>query len=382
MRKIFCRICGARQLDYKPLISLKNGNIPAQGFFKTKIPKKLTNLEIFQCNYCDVIQHPHEPVSYFKDVIRATSFSDEMKKFRSQQLALWVKKYNLNSKKILEIGSGKGEFLSIINSIGNFQIFGIENSKKSRISNFDDGFVCFNGYLGNLNSNFLSKYKRNFDAFMCFSFMEHWPNPKKSFQQLNYILNDESVGLIEVPNFDLIYKKSIYTEFSIDHIFYFTKKTLKKTLELFGFEVLKINTIWHNYILSAEVKKRKPLSFKSFNENFYSINNELNKVLKKYSIDDTVVWGAGHQSLSVISQSRAFKFINCIVDSAIFKQNLYVFGINIMVKAPSFIKENNISTVVIIAAGYSDEIAKILIQDYKSVKNIYILRENFIEKIK
>lgn len=382
MRKIFCRICGSEQIDYYPLMNLCNGDIPAQGFFNSKTSKKLSNLEIFQCNCCGVVQHTSKPVSYYKSVIRATSFSSEMKEFRTQQLGLWNKKYNLHNKTILEIGSGKGEFLKIMNNIGDFQLMGIENSKTSQKSIVDDGLRCLNGYLGTMSEKFLNKYKNNFDAFMCFSFMEHWPNPKNTFQQLNYILKNGAVGLIEVPNFDLIYKKSIYTEFTIDHIFYFTKKTLKQTLELFGFDLIKINTIWYGYILSAEVRKRKPLCFKSFNNNFNSINDNLINTIKQFDSHKTVVWGAGHQSLSVISQSGAFKFINFVVDSATFKQDRYIYGINLMVKEPNSIRENDISTVFVIAAGYSDEISKILIKDFKCVKNIYILREDFIEKIK
>ena len=38
----------------------------------------------------------------------------------------------------------------------------------------------------------------------------------------------KSFGIIEVPNFDMILKKKLYTEFIRDHIYYFTKEILLK----------------------------------------------------------------------------------------------------------------------------------------------------------
>ena len=98
-----------------------------------------------------------------------------------------------------------------------------------------------------------------FDAFFILNFFEHLPNPNSTLQSLYHNLSDDGIGLIEVPNFDMILRNNLFSEFIGDHLFYFTKETLKATLERNGFEVIECEEIWYKYIISAVVKKRKKL---------------------------------------------------------------------------------------------------------------------------
>ena len=77
-----------------------------------------------------------------------------------------------------------------------------------------------------------------FEAFAVFSFLEHWPDLNNSLRSLNSLLSSGAVGLIEVPNFEFILNKNLYSEFTVDHIYYFDRSTLKRVLELNGFEVV------------------------------------------------------------------------------------------------------------------------------------------------
>ena len=61
--------------------------------------------------------------------------------------------------------------------------------------------------------------KNQFNGFICMSFMEHAPDINKFLRSINKILKDESFGIIEVPNFNMILKKKLYTEFIRDHRF-------------------------------------------------------------------------------------------------------------------------------------------------------------------
>ncbi|WP_129409208.1 hypothetical protein [Marinitoga lauensis] len=93
-----CRICGSNTI---PL--LKMPNMPSRSqFFPTEETLNLdkpTTLNIVQCSACGLIQLNNEPVSYYKEVIRATSVSKEMRKFRIHQLKKFIEKYRLSRKK-------------------------------------------------------------------------------------------------------------------------------------------------------------------------------------------------------------------------------------------------------------------------------------------
>ena len=77
---INCRVCGS--ICYKNnLLSYSNMPSSAQGFLTTEDLKfdAGSSLFIVQCKSCGLIQLDNAPVPYFKEVIRASSFSEEMK---------------------------------------------------------------------------------------------------------------------------------------------------------------------------------------------------------------------------------------------------------------------------------------------------------------
>ena len=106
---------------------------------------------------------------------------------------------------------------------------------------------------------------------------------------------------------------------------------------------------------------------------------ELNNYVNQFNNKEIVVWGAGHQSLTIISLSGISKHISYIVDSAVFKQNKYTPGTNIKIEAPQYLQNKNPDVLIIITAGYSDEVKDIVINEYSFIKNIVIVREDFLE---
>ncbi|MDC0126874.1 class I SAM-dependent methyltransferase [Methylophilaceae bacterium] len=375
-----CRSCKS-QLFEPPLLSYKDSPISAQDFHNDPDQKdNNVNLDIYQCSKCNLVQHILDPVPYYKEVIRAVSVSKEMENFRIQQFKEWIELNKLSNKKYIEIGCGAGDYLDIIRKIGIKKAFGLEYSDKNLALCKTKGLEVSKGYLdGELVIQ--DQPQKGYDAFGIFSFMEHWPNPSEALSILWDLLAEEAYGIIEVPNFEMIQKKGLYTEFITDHIFYFDKNSLSQILQSNGFEIISIKTIWHDYILSVEVKKRTPLLVHNFMDKFNSLNNELANYIKKFNNKNIVIWGAGHQSLAIISLSGIAKHINYIVDSAHFKQNKYTSGTNIKIESPEQLENSYPDALIIIAAGYSDEVKRIISNKYPFIKNIAIVREDHLEII-
>ena len=198
---INCRVCGS--ICYKNnLLSYSNMPSSAQGFLTAEGLKSDAGSDLFiiQCMSCGLIQLDNDPVPYYKEVIRASAFSEEMRKFRSKQFKSWVKEFNLTNKKVLEVGCGKGEYLEILSNAG-ADAYGIEYSKQSVEYCNNNNLSVAQGFLGDNNLNLENK---SFDGFMCLSFMEHWPEPNKVLNALSKNLNEGSIGLVEVPNFNMI----------------------------------------------------------------------------------------------------------------------------------------------------------------------------------
>ena len=177
-----CRVCKSNCFD-SPLLRYTNMPSSAQGFPDLKSLKNDngSDLNLFQCSSCGLVQLSEKPVSYYKEVIRASSFSDEMKKFRGEQFVSWVDKYNLKGKSILEVGCGRGEYISILKQTEVSLAHGIEYSKESVSSCINSELSVTKGFFG--DENFVLP-KQKYDGFICLNFMEHWPNPNKVLAHL------------------------------------------------------------------------------------------------------------------------------------------------------------------------------------------------------
>ena len=77
-----------------------------------------------------------------------------------------------------------------------------------------------------------------FDAFFILNFLEHLPDQRATLRGIYNNLTAGGVGLIEVPNFDMIVRQKLFSEFTADHLFYFTRDTLSTTLSRNGFDII------------------------------------------------------------------------------------------------------------------------------------------------
>lgn len=378
LNNIDCRICGEK-LPVEPLLCYSNMPASAQGFptYENLAQDKGVDLEVFECSACGMIQLSNQPVPYYREVIRAAGFSGEMKEFRLQQFDEWLSKYSLFGKKILEVGCGRGEYLNLL-KISGVDAYGIEFADKS----VED---CRNQQLS-VTKIFLENKSKilndgPFDGFMCFNFMEHWPEPNVTLKAIHKNLNDDAIGLVEVPNFDMLLSKGLFSEFISDHLLYFTEDTLRFTLNQNGFDVLESKPVWQDYILSAVVKKRKKTDLTFFKDFRERITSELKTFIGNFPEGKVAVWGAGHQALAVMALANIGAQVKYVVDSAPFKQGKFTPATHVPIVAPNMLVTDPVDAVIVMAAAYSDEVAKILRTDYSTEVTIAILRDYGLEMI-
>ena len=375
--KKFCAVCG-HTLFAESLLTLDNMPRDAQGFFDYRdvLNNCSITLSIMQCGGCGLVQLDAEPVAYYKEVIRASAFSQSMGEFRARQLRAWVNGLPLGrSSKVLEIGCGRGEYLEILENMG-VSCHGIEYAQSSVESCRLKGLRADVGYLDGIS---VPVNIGPFDAFASFNFMEHWPDPNATLSELHKLLKPNAHGLIEVPNFDMILKSGMFSEFIPDHLFYYTEDTLRFTLQKNGFKVISVESLWQDYILSAQVVQREKLNFDNFNNNKLLLIRQLQEFVENHKEKSIAIWGAGHQALAMISMAELSSNITYVVDSAPFKQGKYTPATNLPVVSPEMLISHPVDSIVIMGAGYSDEIYKIIRTKYQYIQNIAILRDHHLE---
>ncbi|EKD94316.1 MAG: hypothetical protein ACD_26C00121G0003, partial [uncultured bacterium] len=269
-------------------------------------------------------------------------------------------------------------YLSLI-KLCKVKTYGIEASKESVNICKKNGLNVSEGFVQSADHKLANA---PFDAFFILSFLEHLPNPNSILSGIYNNLSDNAVGLIEVPNFDMILQKNLFSEFIADHLFYFTKETLKRTITQNGFDIIESNVIWRDYIISAVVKKRKKLDISHFYKHQMKIKKDIEKYLSRFKNKKVAIWGAGHQALAIISLINLAGKIKYVVDSAIFKQGKYTPATHLAIISPETLNSNPVDAIIIMAASYSDEVVKIIRQKYNKNINIAILRDYGLEVFK
>ena len=349
-----------------PGMALDNIPSAAQAFTKTAkaAEKKRLSMSIFECAGCGTIQYQGPRVPYYKDVIRSAKISQKMLKFRKNQFRQFLSSASRRIDTVFELGAGEGEYLDLFKDFG-CTTAGIENSAELVAICQKKGHEVVGGFLGDRDSQYYFN-KRKFDCAVSFNFIEHLPDPKASLLSLANSLASDALGLFEVPNFDLIDRNKLFSEFIPDHRFYFREDSFKTLLSVSGFEVHSIKKVWNNYILSAEVSKRKPINWMGYQQSRRDLKLSIEKFFEGTSKNENVVWSAGHQSLATISNLQLRENICYVIDSSKDKQTKFCPGSGLEVVAPSVLKSKSIKKVLVMAAGYNHEIIKLIRDDFRN----------------
>jgi 2-polyprenyl-3-methyl-5-hydroxy-6-metoxy-1,4-benzoquinol methylase len=371
MRNNKCRFCDSKKL--KQLLFLENFPKAAQFFLpniKTKVKAESVSLEVVQCLCCSLIQLTNKPVSYYKSVITAASLSEKSKTKLTNEWSSIINKFKIRKKNMLEVGSGRGDFLEVMNSIG-FQSYGLEFSAKNIEISKKKNLKVFKGYLTDKIKILSNKY----ELVVCNNFLEHQPNIKNFVDKFHDLLSDNGYLYISVPNFDYLKEKACFYEFVADHLVYFNKKSLENIFSISGFEILDLGYKNNKNDIYLVAKKRKPIDIQPELTLNNKIVKSLNLFLVKNKKKSISVWGAGHRAMALLSLAKA-NTLEYVIDSADFKQNKFMPIIHTKIVPPEHFKNNQTDILIIMLPGaYADQV-KDFVKMYSKGTKVYLFEDS------
>ena len=375
-----CLVCGSPLEKAETLFVCDNMPGSAQDIpTKEELPNdKGIQLKLVQCKCCGLVQIPTEPVHYYKKVIRAGGGTTTMVNLRNEQYTEFMNRFNLKGKKILEVGCGKGEFLRIWKDY-DVRAVGIEYDQELVTRARNEGMEVYKAYADDANTQLP---EAPYDAFVQFNFLEHQPYPNDMLQCIYNNLTEDGVGLVTVPSLEYILKYDGYYELIKDHIAYYSEETLKFLFQKNGFEVVDCHTV-NRDTHSIMVKKRKKADVSSWKENFDSLKQELFDYVNGYVSQGkkVAVWGASHQGFTLIPSLGLSDKIAYIIDSAPFKHGKFAPASHVPIVDRKHYFEEPVASIMIVAPGYTDEIANIIKTELSADIDIRTLRSNHLEKI-
>jgi SAM-dependent methyltransferase len=146
------------------------------------------------------------------------------------------------SGRLLELGCAYGFFLS--EAQRTFEAQGIEISTDAVAYCRSQGL---NVEQGELTKDFIHKHAR-FDAAVMLDVIEHLPDPEQTLRRLHQLLTPGGHIIITTGDWDSLLSRAMGASWRLmtppQHLFFFSRKTLRMLLERIGFEVLEIRRPW------------------------------------------------------------------------------------------------------------------------------------------
>ena len=370
-----CRLCGAG-LSATVLVELDSAPRGAQAFLtdaETASDAPIA-IRIRQCAGCGLVQTSGESVPNWQHVIRSGGYSPSMRDVRRRQFEAFLAQAGQPGLRVLEAGSGPGDNLEILAELG-ATAYGVEASPANVAASTADGLTVERAFPAS------GRTLRDgpFDAFITTNVLEHAVDPLDFLAGVRENLVAGAIGLVEVPSLERMVERRRVYDFVADHLSYFTAETLRLALELSGFEVLEIRRDWWPDDLTAIVWHRLPALFGNAQADLDRVVAAVQGFLDADAgAGDVAVWGASHQALTLLALAHATN-VAYVVDSAPFKQGRLTPATHLRVVAPAHLAVVPPAAVLVMAAGYSDEVAHILRTALGYRGRVGILRDSGVE---
>ena len=208
----------------------------------------------------------YESVDYISHTDGNKSLFEKMYQF-VKGIALKNKLKLINSQsakgRILDIGAGVGDFLSVCKNDG-WETVGIEPSEKAKTIAKGKG-VTFVEHLSELEDH-------SFDIITMWHVLEHVPDLENQIKELKRLIKPNGTIIIAVPNFnsfDANYYGKYWAAFDVPiHLWHFSKTAIKKlfaveNLELVNVLPMKFDSFYVS-LLSEKYKTGKMNYIKAF----------------------------------------------------------------------------------------------------------------------
>jgi SAM-dependent methyltransferase len=259
MTDIICALCAEKQ-QVKILYpaTFKEEEMSTKTYSARRIPDKI-HYRIVKCKKCSlvfsspILSPKKMSLLYGKS---ACNYKDQIPYLIKTYFKLveQIKNDLPKNPKILEVGCGNGFFLKALSDI-NFtkNVFGIEPSSKMVL---EADPVLRSKIKVNIFKPDLFP-KDNFDLILCFHTLDHMFDPNEFVRGVYTMLKKNRYVIIVVHDTEglsvrLFGEKSAI--FDVEHIYLFSKKTLRDMFERNSFKVLKVFSLINNYPLNYWVR--------------------------------------------------------------------------------------------------------------------------------
>jgi hypothetical protein len=372
-----CPICGATNLE--EILTLRGLPVMANVLWDHREEALRAPRGDVALVFCPVCGHgfnqAYDPAALNYDVQYENSlhFSPVFQNYAAWLARRLVEHHDLRGKTIIEIGSGKGEFLRMLCDLGGNVGTGFDPSYEPAPDE-RKGSISF---IRDLYSERYAHYQA--DLIISRHVLEHIYRPSEFIGSLRRTIGDHkrTVVFFEVPNWQYILRDTAIWDIIYEHFSYFSPHSLAGLFMRSGFNILNLAEGYDGQFLLIEALPRdihrqapnganaQPLSelcsaVRAFStasrqklEEWRRRMNALHAAGKRVAL-----WGAGSKGISFLNMLDLADTVDIIVDINPRKKGKFVTGAGQEIVPPEALKAYRPDTIIIMNPIYRHEIEK------------------------
>lgn len=333
------------------------------------------------CDDCDFVWNAiFDPNvhSYSGKYEETQGFSPTFNVFHERLADQLIKRYDLHNKDIMEIGCGKGEFLTLLCEKGLNRGVGIDPAyvEERNVSPAKERMTFIKDFYS-------EKYNHLKADFICCKMtLEHIPNIAEFISTLRKGIGKQkdTVVFFQVPDATRVFKECAFWDIYYEHCSYFGPKSLTYVFEHNGFEVTDVWTDYDDQYLMIEAKpseKEKDSSYSTQNT-LESVSDYLQSFTESYNINmirwenylktlndeghKVVIWGSGSKGVAFLTSLKNQEHIQYGVDINPYKFGTFLAGTGQEIVGPEFLKIYQPDIVIVMNPVYMKEIENDLLK--------------------
>ncbi len=319
-----------------------------------------------------VFNRAFEPakMEYSQAYENSLHFSPRFQEYATSLAAELIERHHLYGKDVVEIGSGQGDFLTML----------VEGGANRGVG-FDPSYIPSadrqHPSISVVQDFYSEKYAHYPADFICSRHvLEHIYQPDDFLHAIRGVIADrrDLVVFFEVPNVMYTLEELGIWDIIYEHYSYFSRYSLAQIFAQNGFRVLDTRETFNGQFLTIEAvpigypqKRTNPpiigldkmaQAVASFGENYRAKYSAWQQRLHSMAEQGRriVVWGAGSKGVSFLNALKAEASIEYVVDINPRKHGMFVAGTGQQIVPPEFLRDYQPDAVVIMNGNYKQEI--------------------------
>ncbi len=328
-------------------------------------------IELVGCDHCGAVTNARFDslrVGYDTNYENSQHFSPRFRAYAEQLAARLVADYGIRNGHVIELGSGKGEFLTLLCAVG-------ENHGTGYDPTYDGESDAAGARIVFVKEPFGPRTATEpADLICCRHVFEHLDGPLGFLRKIRETIGDRrpTVLYLEVPNGDFVLSDSGLWDIIYQHCSYFSAAALRWVVEAAGFNVVRCDTAFDDQFLFVEAVPRPHGSRDGTTPNQGSLANASTRAFSaryrrvvegwRHRLDGwaaegqhVALWGAGSKGVRFLDTVGGDR-IRTVIDVNPRKCGSFLPGSAHLVSAPESLVETPPDRVIVINAGYADEI--------------------------